>query len=147
MREIAKRRITTVDTLMAAGDYEGAAYLIGLTGEIALKAVICKKLKLTEYPPSTTTRNQQNYLKTHDHQELMVLAGLQTTFDPAQGTPEAQNWSDYTTQYKGDWISKLRYNEAGMGPKLTDAEVIRLHDALIKDEHSIINYIKVKRLW
>lgn len=32
MREIAKQRIHTVDILMAAEDYESAAYLIGLTG-------------------------------------------------------------------------------------------------------------------
>ena len=148
LREIAKRRIASVNALLKVGDYECAAYLLGLTGEIALKAVASKRLKLTEYPPSTTTDKQQQYLKTHDHRELLVLAGLNETFAVSSGTPEAQNWSDYTTHYKGDWISRLRYNEMGSSSvKLTDSEVLKLYDVLIGDEHSIVNCIKNRRLW
>lgn len=148
-RHVAKKRAKTVKHLIDAGDFEGAAYLLGLTGEIALKAVICKLLDIDEYPPASTTANQRNYLKTHDHQELLVLSGLSKAFNPATGSPEAQNWSDYTTHYKGDWISRLRYNDKGDGlpVKLTDKEVLGLYDALIADKNSILNYIVRKRLW
>lgn len=149
LREIAKKRVKTVSSLIEIKDFECAAYIMGLTGEIALKAVISKRLRLSEYPPSTTTDNQQKYLKTHNHQELIVLSGLNEVFAATSGTPEAQNWSDYTTHYKGDWIGRLRYNELPMSGsiKLTDDEVLHLYDVLIKDTNSIINYIKKKNLW
>gem|GEM_PF-5128243 len=139
----------TVEALINAHDYEGAAYIIGLTGEIALKAVISKRLNFSEYPPKTTTKNQQNYLRTHDHQELVVLAGLSGVFSPTANTPEALNWSEYTNQYRGDWISRLRYHDEGTGRSIviTDDEVKRLYEVLISDENSIIKYIQRKRLW
>ena len=43
---------TNKGVLFKAGDYDTAGYLIGYVVECSLKAMICKKLKLSQYPDS-----------------------------------------------------------------------------------------------
>ena len=62
---------------MSGGHYYGAYYMGGYVLELALKAVVCRTLRLTEYPETAVGGK----LKTHFVPDLVLLAGLQAELD------------------------------------------------------------------
>lgn len=109
LRKIAKKRQKTVEILIAAKDWDGAAYTMGLTLECALKAKICKTLKLDSYPEYTGQKKIDDYFMTHKFDLLLKVSGMENLFS-ATGDPTAwQNWSEFTKEYLGDWPT-MRYD-------------------------------------
>ena len=51
LRKLTYKKIETVKRLIADGEWEAAAYLMGYILECALKAASCKSLRLSSYPP------------------------------------------------------------------------------------------------
>lgn len=74
LKKLAKQRLAEAQELYRKGLYDGCAYLCGYVVECALKARICRYLKLKEYPSSG---EYGRIFKTHDFELLKLLAGLE----------------------------------------------------------------------
>src|SRR3989344_421026 len=108
-KKIAEARLSTVDTLIQAEDWDGAAYMMGFVLECALKAATCKTLKLTSYPENTRNKKTDSFFMTHVFDQLLTVSGLADTFS-AQGPVSAfRNWSEFTKEYEGEWTA-MRYD-------------------------------------
>ena len=70
LKKLAKLRLKEAEHLYRKGLFDGCLYLCGYAIEFALKARICRALKLREYPV-------EQYFKTHDRNRLR-LGGLQS---------------------------------------------------------------------
>jgi hypothetical protein len=139
-RELAKRKVLTVRRLIAEGEWEVAAYIMGYVLECALKAATCKVLNLSAYPPiKLKDGNQAMGFKTHDFDQLLVISGLSDVFDFSN-----YNWSTFTAMYQSDW-TQMRYVD--MSDKMSETTVKLLASCLYDSKDSIISVIKRKRKW
>ena len=102
LRELAALRLREAETLFGAGFYDGCLYLCGYVVELALKAQICSLLGITEYPDD----RMPAAFRTHNFDQLRLLAGLQNEITPDNGALFA-NWSIAT-----EWKPELRYQPA-----------------------------------
>lgn len=144
LRNIAKKRLATVKLLIDARDWEMAAYMMGYTLECALKAAACKTLHLPDYPP--TNKNKEDaYFKTHQFEQLLIVSGLSHILSPTGNVQAYRNWSMFTIDYSGDWIT-MRYNESQM-KKFNETKVRQLYACLYDDKDSIIKTISGQRKW
>ncbi len=105
-------RLQTVDSLLAAQDWFGAAYMMALVLECALKASCCSHLELGAYPDSDPSSSKvKEVFMTHRFDFLLVVAGLSAIFT-LTGNPEMyRNWSDFTRSYPADWPT-MKYDMA-----------------------------------
>lgn len=101
LKELAGLRLREAETLFSAGLYDGCVYLCGYVVELGLKARICAVLGITEYPDKRT------HFKTHDFDELKLLAGLEREISVANPLL-LENWS-VATEWRPEW----RYQRAG----------------------------------
>jgi HEPN domain-containing protein len=101
LRDLAKLRLEEAEYLYRGKLHDGCVYLCGYVVEFALKARICKVLKLHEYP-------DRALFKTHDFEVLKLLAGLQDEITISKNTPLFNNWSIATR-----WRPEQRYSPAG----------------------------------
>jgi HEPN domain-containing protein len=101
LQELSALRLQEADVLFAAQLYDGCVYLCGYVVELALKARICAILDIEEYP------DRRQHFKTHDFDELKLLAGLEREITGAN--PQLLgNWS-VATEWKPEW----RYQPVG----------------------------------
>ncbi len=84
--KLADERLKDARCLFRSKRYDAAAYLCGYALENALKACICKRLRVREYPQSKL----QGRFKTHAFDELLLLAGLSEDLSPEK---HLKNWS------------------------------------------------------
>lgn len=142
LRNISKARLKSADTLIADQDWDGAAAMLGLSLECALKAVICKTLHLATYPENTRSARIDNFFMSHDFDALLKASGMEHLFS-LTGTPEAfKNWSEFTKELPGDWIN-LRY----ILGYCNETKVRAMYNNLIDPNGGIITIIKHKHLW
>lgn len=94
LKRLVEIRIAEARVLLDAGFYDGACYLCGYVIELALKAVVCKVLRLADYPVSKL----KGTFRTHSPEELLLLAGLQSAFNfHVLANPTfANNWATVT---------------------------------------------------
>jgi HEPN domain-containing protein len=101
LQALSALRLRDAEALFAAQLYDGCVYLCGYVVELALKARICAILDISEYP------DRRQHFKTHDFDELKLLAGLEREITAAN--PQLlTNWS-VATEWKPEW----RYQPAG----------------------------------
>ena len=102
LQKLACLRLKEAEALFAAHCYDGCAYLCGYVIELALKAAICATIGVDEYPES----NFRGALRTHDLEDLKLLAGMEKSFatDPLL----LSNWS-----LAVEWKPERRYEPAG----------------------------------
>jgi HEPN domain-containing protein len=117
LKTLASLRLQEADVLFAAGLYDGCVYLCGYVVELALKARVCAILDIDEYPAG-------HRFKTHDFDELKVLAGLSKELSYAKPVL-LDNWSE-ATRWKPDW----RYEPAGRYGRTAALDILKA----IKDE-------------
>lgn len=125
LKDLAQLRLREAEALFAAGLYDGCVYLCGYVVELALKAVVCATLAISEYP------NEQMF-KTHEFTKLTLLAGLQeqiTAANPAL----LKNWSVAT-----EWESEWRYKPVGTYGKARAEEVV---EAIKADPDGVLPYL------
>jgi HEPN domain-containing protein len=122
LQQLAKLRLTEAERLYAGGFYDGAAYLCGYVLEFALKARICKLLRLSEYPEKGEIGR---LFKTHDFDNLKILAGLSGEITATKNTELFNNWSVAAL-----WTPEQRYLPKGTVDKKKAEEVL----ASIKDD-------------
>jgi HEPN domain-containing protein len=125
LKELSQLRLREAEALFAAGLYDGCVYLCGYVVELALKAVICSTLAISEYP------NEQMF-KTHVFKRLMLLAGLQEQITAANPML-LKNWSAAT-----EWESEWRYEPVGTYDRRRAQEVL---EAIKADPDGVLPYL------
>jgi HEPN domain-containing protein len=111
LRQLAVERLVDAQCLLDAGRHDTAAYLCGYVLEMALKACVCRRLRVNEYPENVL----QGRLKTHEVDVLLLFAGLQDEVSSRKHR-NLQNWSMIS-----GWKPESRYRPHG-SVKSKDAE-------------------------
>lgn len=106
LQDISRLRLREAESLYAAGLFDGCVYLCGYVVESALKACICRTLDMTDY--LDTHRTLGRAFKSHDFDELSILAGVKTQIDANRNGPLWVNWSTATA-----WKPERRYEPPG----------------------------------
>lgn len=129
LKDLTDLRRREAQALLAAGLFDGACYLCGYILELALKAAVCKNLKLAEYPPIKLAKT----FKTHALDELLLLAGLQQAFEDEGNRNHdfAANWTLVSSFGPDD-----RYSS---GRTLQDAE--RLLEAVNAPQDGVLQWL------
>jgi len=125
LRELARLRLREAEALFEAGLYDGCVYLCGYVVELALKACICRTLAIPEYP-------DKQVFRTHDFEELSLLAGLQVEITMANPTL-LENWSLATV-----WKPERRYKPVGTYGR-PDAE--KALEAIKAEPDGVLRYL------
>jgi len=143
LKKLSVSRLKAAKILLRESDFDGAVYIVGYVLELALKAAICKRLNLSNYPDkgSPTVKNEvADIFRTHDFGILSTFAGLSNDLSLATASSRLlQNWSDLTS-----WKPGSRYEPLGTYTR-NDAE--RLIEALEESPDGILTWIRRKRKW
>jgi len=132
-QRISELRRREAATLLAAGHYSGAYYLIGYAVECAFKACVAKQVRRYDFPD----RKLANEVFTHDLEKLMKLAGLAPELENEMRTnkPLELNWAVVK-----DWSESSRY-EIG----ISEAQARDLYSACTARGSGMLNWIR--RRW
>ena len=95
--KISRARIKDAIILFKNKGYDGALYICGYSIEVALKAIICKNLRLNGIPHTTEEFNNIARIKTHNIEELLKM------------TPSNIN-GKIKGKYFADWSIVLLWN-------------------------------------
>lgn len=76
LKSLALERLRDAECLIANGHAGGAYYLGGYAIELALKAVVCKKLDIEIFDKEEVPRHISKSFMIHDLADLVILAGL-----------------------------------------------------------------------
>jgi HEPN domain-containing protein len=105
LKKLARLRLKEAESLYQQGFYDGCVYPCGYVVECALKARICKFLKLSEYP---SDGEHGKIFKTHNFGILKLLAGLEGEITITKNKALFDNWSTATR-----WDPEQRYAPVG----------------------------------
>lgn len=135
LKKIAEIRLEEAKALCDAGFYDGAVYLCGYVVEAALKAVVCKHLKMPNY---LDTGDMKNIFLSHDFNRLLLLSGLQNQINLAnkKNTQLFKNWSMVT-----GWSPDIRYSPVGSSDETYARSIIK---ALEEKGDGFLTWIKKK---
>lgn len=134
LKTIALKRLKTVDILMKAEDWELATYIMGYVLECALKAMVCKTLRLTKYPD---VKIAKGVFITHKFDRLLLVSGMTDIFSD-RGPAEAWfHWGQFVNEYKGEWTG-MRYELGKRG----EQQVKNLYTHLTDTNGGILEEIK-----
>ena len=106
LKNLARLRLLEAEQLYRQQLFDGCVYLCGYVVEFALKARICKFLKLATYPEEGELGKQ--IFRTHDFDRLKLLAGLQEEITVVKNKELYDNWSKVA-----EWDPRLRYSPVG----------------------------------
>jgi HEPN domain-containing protein len=102
-KRLAEIRVREARTLLDAGHYPGAYYLIGYAVECALKACVSKQIKRYDFPD----KKFANAAYTHELKDLVGVAGLSRDLerDRVANSNLDANWLVVK-----DWNESFRYD-------------------------------------
>lgn len=106
LQELSRLRLGEAEALYKAHFYDGCVYLAGYAIELALKARICRVLRVKEYPPLKGDLGKT--FKVHSLEQLKVLAGLSADIDVSKNKELFDNWSKAVA-----WDPEQRYESPG----------------------------------
>jgi HEPN domain-containing protein len=106
LQELSRLRLREAEALYKAHFYDGCVYLAGYAVELALKARICRLLRVKEYPPLAGDIGRA--FKVHSLDQLKVLAGLGAEIDVKRNKELFDNWSKAV-----EWDPEQRYDAPG----------------------------------
>lgn len=121
LRTVAKDKLKAAKILFRAGDYDTAGYLIGYVVECGLKAMICKRLNLNDYPD---TGKHTDVFASHALDRLLVLSGYSRDIDLTKNPNLFNNWSKLTK----DWKPEIRYTKGAYSQALIYEKIAALED-------------------
>ena len=139
LKAIAKSRLKASKILARHRDYDGAVYLMGYALECCLKATICKRLNLVQYPDKSGSKDKDAIFKTHKLDILRTLSGLENDLGLKSATRRYENWSEFTI-----WSVEMRYDPIGT---FTKEGAERMYEALTEKPDGIITWINKHRKW
>jgi HEPN domain-containing protein len=125
LQRLACLRLKEAEALFQKDCYDGCAYLCGYVVELALKAAVCATLGVDAYPEGSL----RGALRTHDFDDLRLLAGLATAFSSADPKLIA-NWS-----LASEWRPERRYDPEG---SYDQASATRILDAVRDFPHGVL---------
>jgi HEPN domain-containing protein len=105
LKNLSRLRLQEAEALYRAKLYDGCVYLAGYGVELALKARICRLLRVKEYPQSGDIGRA---FKVHSLHQLKVRAGLSTEIDVKKNKALFDNWSKAV-----EWDPEQRYEGPG----------------------------------
>ncbi|MCK5123576.1 MAG: HEPN domain-containing protein [Candidatus Pacebacteria bacterium] len=136
LKKIAQMRLKEAKVLYKAGFYDGAIYLCGYVVETSLKAMICKNLKINEYPDDG---KDKSVFSSHDFDRLLLLSGLSKRINANNRRKRElfSNWSILT-----QWKPEGRYTPIGKYKQNDVKEFLKaLEDK--KDDF----FVFIKKIW
>lgn len=140
-RALSKQKKLLAERLIKNEEWVLAAEQMGYSLECALKAVCCKTLKISGYPPvKNTTNTEMKFFRTHEFDSLLIFSGLSYLFGA-----NSLAWGNFVTYYAGNW-PEMRY-ELNAKHKFTETKVTELYSLLYDGDESIIGKIVRKRKW
>lgn len=104
LQDLARLRLKEAKALFDAGLYDGCVYLAGYAVELALKARICRVLKISKYP----AEGFGSSYKVHSLDQLKVLAALDPDISVTKNKDLFDNWSIAVK-----WDPEQRYDPPG----------------------------------
>lgn len=110
LQKLALQRLKDAELLYRARSYNAAAEMCGFALEFALKACVCRRLRINEYPE----KELEGAFKKHRYEDLLLLAGLRDLV--AAPGKQLPSWSAATS-----WKPERRYQPVGSTTK-RDAE-------------------------
>lgn len=106
LQDISRLRLREAESLYDAGLFDGCVYLCGYVVESALKACICRTLDVVDYLDAHRTLGIT--FRSHDFDELSILAGIKALIDSNKNGPLWLNWITATA-----WKPERRYEPPG----------------------------------
>jgi HEPN domain-containing protein len=116
LKELAETRLVDAEILFQEERYDAAAYMCGYLLELALKACICRRLDVREYPAGRL----KSAFWTHNFDDLLLLAGLSEKLT-ADRVPELFSTWSIVAGWEPDW----RYRRAGSVRREEAEEMLR----------------------
>ena len=117
LRDLVAARLKDAEVLYQAARYDAAVYMCGYVLELALKACICRRLGLRDYPES----DLKGAFRTHKFDDLLLLAGLRDAVDAHANPTLFANWST-AAEWKPEW----RYRPAGSAGRQDVEEMFKV---------------------
>ncbi|MGB7600828.1 MAG: HEPN domain-containing protein [Candidatus Sulfotelmatobacter sp.] len=133
LRELSRVRLQEAEALYKAHLYDGCVYLAGYAVELALKARICRLLRVKEYPLSGDIGKA---FKVHKLDQLKVLAGLTPEIDMSKNKELFDNWSKAV-----GWDPEQRYEAPGKYDART-AKIIL--DSLTSKPNGVFTWLSLR---
>lgn len=130
LRRLSHQFGTEARVLLRGRAYHGAYYLAGYAVECALKAVITRRFRRSEFPD----RDLVNRLYTHDLNGLLHVAGLRSSLVQA-GIANRQlvdNWATVS-----DWSESKRYD-----PGITVRDATEMVEACFSPPAGILTWLE-----
>lgn len=120
--KIAAARLADAKALLAAGRFDGAAYLCGYAVEIALKARICRVLNWPEFPRTKRDFKELQSFKTHELDVLLRLSGQEARIKENHFSL----WNVVAV-----WKAESRYEVVGTAQQADAIDMIRSAELLM----------------
>lgn len=102
LQAVSATRIREAKTLLNAGHFSGAYYLVGYSVECALKACVARQVRSGDFPD----KKLANLAFTHDLEQLVAIAGLKPAFEADR---RANARLDVNWAIVKDWTVETRY--------------------------------------
>lgn len=99
LKLLALERLRDAECLIANGNIGGAYYIGGYAIELALKAVVCKKLDIEMFDKEIVPGHISKAFMIHNLLDLVFLAGLKKDLEKACA-------EDDTLLHSWSWVSK-----------------------------------------
>lgn len=131
-QQLAEDRALEAKTLLDAGLWSGAYYLIGYAVECALKA--CVLLRVERSGVIFEDKRFSERCWTHDLKELIKLAGLESECDNAISTDPS---------FELNLQAVITWDEASRYKRWTEPEARDLYEAVSDASHGVLQWIKM----
>ncbi|MCF0073851.1 hypothetical protein LZD49_25450 [Dyadobacter sp. CY261] len=114
LKALALERLQEAECLIANDHVGGAYYIGGYAIELALKAVVCKKLTVEMFEKEEVPRHIAKSFMIHDLSDLIILAGIANELETKCRADDAFQicWSVVS-----DWSEQRRYEVACQAEK------------------------------
>lgn len=109
LKTLALERLKEAECLIANGHVSGAYYIGGYAIELALKAVVCKKLAIEIFEKEEVPRHIAKSFMIHDLSDLVILAGLANDMET---NCRADDGFQICWSVVSDWSEQRRYEMA-----------------------------------
>jgi hypothetical protein len=107
LKSLALQRLREAECLITNGHAGGAYYIGGYAIELALKAVVCKRLDIEMFEKEAVPRHIAKSFMIHDLLDLLILSGLTNDLENAsmENYIFQVSWSRVS-----DWSEQRRYD-------------------------------------
>jgi hypothetical protein len=135
-KQIAILRLAEAESLLNQSHYDGCCYLAGYCLEMALKAVICRRMEKDDFFDILKSESVRSF-KIHNLAELVILAGLQKKYEDFSAiNPDFEsNWAVIKNQIR--WSEQLRY-QTGFTKKNAEDMLKAINDP----QNGILKWLK-----